>query len=78
MKLPDPAYRRLSDLQSGVDDYYTTAQMRQRRIDALEEAAKICDRRPRVDMFRYMANPENACYEACAEAIRDLKEKTYE
>lgn len=26
--LPKPAYQRLSDLQSGIDDYYTTAQMK--------------------------------------------------
>ena len=68
MKMPEPAYRRLSDLQSGVDEYYTADQMRQMRTDTLEEAAKICDRRPRVDMFRYIANRENAYYAACAAA----------
>lgn len=26
--LPAPAYQRLSDLQSGIDDYYTAAQMK--------------------------------------------------
>ena len=26
--LPEPAYQRLSDLQSGIDDYYTEQQMR--------------------------------------------------
>lgn len=26
--LPKPAYQRLSDLQSGIDDYYTAAQMK--------------------------------------------------
>ena len=59
-------------------DAYTADQMRQMRIDALEEAAKICDRRPRVDMFRYIANRENAYYVACADAIRNLKEKKHE
>ena len=39
MKLPEPAFRRLSDLQSGVDDYYTAAQMRQYRLDALVSEA---------------------------------------
>lgn len=26
--LPEPAYQRLSDLQSGIDNYYTADQMR--------------------------------------------------
>ena len=64
MKMPEPAYRRLSDLQSGVDDYYTANQMRQYRIDTLEEAAQICDERVSADK--------------CAIEIRALKERSNE
>ena len=64
MKMPEPAYRRLSDLQSGVDDYYTADQMRQYRLDTLEEAAKICDERVSADK--------------CAIEIRKLKEKKHD
>ena len=78
MKLPEPAYQRLSDLRSRIDNWYSADQMRQMRIDTLEEAAKICDRRPRVDMFRYIANRENAYYAACADAIRALKEEKHD
>ena len=56
--------------------FYTADQMhaygRAEYNRAIEDAAKVCDKRPKVDMFRYMANPENACYEACAKAIRAL------
>ena len=72
MKLPEP---EVLGWNEGYQIYgYTADQMRQYRIDTLEEAAKICDRRPRVDMFRYIANRENAYYAACADAIRNLKE----
>ena len=40
--LPEPAYRRLSDLQSGIDDWYSANQMQAHyqkgRADALLDA----------------------------------------
>ena len=65
MKLPEPAYLRLSDLQSGVDEYYTAAQMRQYRLDTLEEAAQACE-----------ARLETGAHLRCAADIRKLREKT--
>jgi hypothetical protein len=35
IELPEPAFRRLSDLQSGIDHYYTTTQMH-------DYAARVC------------------------------------
>ena len=65
--LPEPAYRRLSDLQSGIDDWYSPNQLQaygqQCRAEALEEAAKVCDER---------ANGENDA-QYCADRIRSMK-----
>ena len=40
-QLPEPAYRRLSDLQSGVDNWYSAEQMQQAHA-AGSEARPVC------------------------------------
>lgn len=45
-ELPEPAYRRLSDLQSGIDNWCSAEQMKAcfqaGRAAALEDAVKVC------------------------------------
>ena len=92
MKLPDPAIRqeqwnRNSDgeITSKAPDFtaYTAAQMRQYRLDALEEAAQMCLSMLYCD---FKGNPlqygpvieVNEVIRDCATAIQSLKEKKHE
>ena len=42
-KMPEPAYRRLSDLQSGIDNWYSADQLKEAYNAGLEDAAILCD-----------------------------------
>ena len=73
MKLPEPAYLRLSGLQSGVDEYYTAAQMRQMRIDTLEEAAALAELRLECEDEVDRANENAILLERAADRILELE-----
>jgi len=75
MKLPEP------DTYTNYPEFdvpcYTADQMRQYRLDALEEAAKICEKKnPHPDQWSDQREytVANTVIE-CAIAIRQLKEK---
>ena len=74
MKLPEPAYQRLSDLQSGIDSYYTHLQLIQVLEDCVEECATAFEN----EADSWKAWPQaGAAKRKGAEAIRKkLKELT--
>ena len=67
IKLPEPTYFTWTDFELKVHHhpYYSEAQVKQVRAEALEDAARLCDLLDaKVDQYP----------SACAAAIRKLKE----
>ena len=79
MKLPEPVIAR-EECAVSSGEYYTADQMHQYRIDALEEAAEICEKKnPHPDQWSDQREytVANTVID-CAIAIRELKEKKHE
>lgn len=71
--LPEPGYRKLSDLQSGIDSYYTSDQLRKYGLKCVEEY-KRCQSKQEWDIRGDLASSLKCWHRLTGEEAAELVE----